>query len=147
MSKEISPQICVLHILDREEKTFIAINSCIQIWDTYWLAPVWYQLISCIIYPFMLCVYFFFFFFFFGNLWSYCSMCDSVHKTKNRPLDLFHTDCINPNFVTIIPSQSIWYFCIFPFFTDCCLMDIYSTSQHFSIYVIGNFTERLSTYH
>ena len=41
------------------KKTFIAINSRIQIWDTYWLVPVWYQLISCIIYPFMLCVYFF----------------------------------------------------------------------------------------
>jgi len=60
MSKEISPQICVLHILDREEKTCIAINSRIHIWDTHWLIPVWYQLISCIIYPFMLCMVFFF---------------------------------------------------------------------------------------
>jgi hypothetical protein len=36
MSKEISPQIRVLHILDREEKkTFIAINSRIHIRDTH----------------------------------------------------------------------------------------------------------------
>jgi hypothetical protein len=34
----------------------------------------------------MLCM---FFFLFSCNLWSYCSMHDSVHKTKNRPLDLF----------------------------------------------------------
>ena len=46
------------------KETFIAINSRIQIWDTYWLVPVWYQLISCIIYPFMLSVFWFFFFFF-----------------------------------------------------------------------------------
>jgi hypothetical protein len=26
-------------------------------------------------------------------------------------------------------------------FTDCCLIDIYSTSQYFSIYVIGNFAD------
>jgi hypothetical protein len=47
---------------------------------------------------------FLFLFFFSCNLWSYCSMHDSVHKTKNRHLDLFYTDCINPNFVTIRPS-------------------------------------------
>ena len=97
------------------KNTCIAINSRIHILDTYWLVPVWYQLISCIIYPFMLCVFFLCFFFFFScNLWSYCSMHDSVHKTKNRPLDLFYTDCN---------------------------MDIYSTSQYFSIYVIGNFAD------
>jgi hypothetical protein len=45
------------------EKTFIAINSRIHIWDTYWLAPVWYQLISCIIYQIMLCVLLFLSFF------------------------------------------------------------------------------------
>jgi hypothetical protein len=38
------------------------------------------------------------------NLWSCCSMHNSVHKTKNRPLDLFYTDCINPNSLTIRPS-------------------------------------------
>ena len=44
-----------------KKKTFtgIAINSRIHIWDTYWFVPVWYQLISCIIYPFMLCMFFF----------------------------------------------------------------------------------------
>jgi hypothetical protein len=41
--------------------TLMAINSRIHIWDTHWLLPVWYQLISCIIYPFMLCMFFFFF--------------------------------------------------------------------------------------
>jgi hypothetical protein len=71
------------------KKTFIAINSRIHIWDTHWLVPVWYQLISCIIYPFILCVVFSRVFS--CNLWSYCSMYDSVHKTKNRPLDLFYT--------------------------------------------------------
>jgi hypothetical protein len=61
MSKEISPQICVLNILDREEKKqFFAINSRIHIWDTHWLVPVWYQLIFCIIYQFMLCGFSFF---------------------------------------------------------------------------------------
>jgi len=32
-------------------------------------------------------------------------------------------------------------FFYFPFLTDCCLMDIYSPSQYFSIYVIGNFPD------
>ena len=73
------------------------------------------------------------------NLWSYCSMHDSVLKTKNRPLDLFYTDCINPNSVTIRPS--LYEIFVFSFFTDCCFMDIYSTSQYFSNYVIGNFAD------
>ena len=126
--KNISPQICILwrhtqiYVLQNicslrsvssdvihrsvsstfwteRKNTCIAINSRIHIWDTHWLVPIWYQLISCIIYPFMLCVVCFF-----CNLWFYCSMHDSVHKTKNRPLDLFFTDCINPNSVTIRPS-------------------------------------------
>ena len=38
------------------KNTVIAINSPIHISDTYSLVSVWYQLISCISYPFMLCV-------------------------------------------------------------------------------------------
>ena len=45
------------------KKTCIAINSRIHIWDTHWLVPIWYQPISCIIYPFMFWVVFFCFFF------------------------------------------------------------------------------------
>jgi hypothetical protein len=56
-------------------------------------------------------------------------MHDSVHKTKNRPLDLFDTDCINPNSVAI--RTSLYEIFVFSFFTDCCLMGIYSTSQYF----------------
>jgi hypothetical protein len=75
------------HILDREgRKHLLQLTAGFtSARDIHWLVPVWYQLISCIIYPFMLCV--FFFLFFSCNLWSYCSMHDSVHKTKNRPLD------------------------------------------------------------
>ena len=66
-------------------------------------------------------------------------MHDSVHKTKNRPVDLFYfTDCINPNSVTIRPS--LYAIFIFSFFLRTVVfMDIYSTSQYFSIYMIGNF--------
>jgi hypothetical protein len=38
----------------------------------------------------------------------------SVHKTKNRPLDLFDTDCINPNSVAIGPS--LYEIFVFSFF-------------------------------
>jgi hypothetical protein len=76
------------------KKTFIAINSQIHIWDTHWLVPV------CVVFS--------------CNLWFYCSMHDSVHKTKNRPLDLFYTDCINPNYVTIRPS--LYEILVFSFF-------------------------------
>jgi hypothetical protein len=55
-----------------------------------------------------------FFVFFSCNLWSCCSMHDSVHKTKNRPLDLFDTDCINPNSVTI--RTSLYEIFVFSFF-------------------------------
>jgi hypothetical protein len=41
-------------------------------------------------------------------------MHDSVHKTKNRPLDLFDTDCINPNSVTI--RTSLYEIFVFSFF-------------------------------
>ena len=41
-------------------------------------------------------------------------MHDSVHKIKNRPLDLFYTDCINPNSVTISPS--LYEIFVFSFF-------------------------------
>jgi transcription elongation factor Elf1 len=112
------PQICVLW--HNTQIKVIAINSRIHIWDTYF---------SC-------------------NLWSYCSMHNSVHKTKNRPLYLFYTDCNNSNSVTIRPS--LYEIFVFSFFTD-----IYSTSQYFSIYVIVNFADtsmkpfwkRSSTYH
>jgi hypothetical protein len=59
---------------------------------------------------------------------------NSVHKTKNRPLYLFYTDCNNSNSVTIRPS--LYEIFVFSFFTD-----IYSTSQYFSIYVIVNFAD------
>jgi hypothetical protein len=100
MWKEISPQICVLHFCTERKKTFTAINSWIHIWDTHWLVPVWY-LVS---FTHLCSACFFCFLFFSCNLWSYCSMHDSVHKTKNRPLYLFYTDCINPNSVAIRPS-------------------------------------------
>jgi hypothetical protein len=61
----------------------------------------------------MLCM-FFSFFFLSCNLWSYCSMHYSVHKTKNRPMDLFDTDCINPNSVAIGPS--LYEIFVFSFF-------------------------------
>ena len=81
-------------------------------------------------------------------------MHDSVHKTKNRPLDLFYTDCINPNSVTIRPS--LYEIFVFSFFYGLLSHgQLLATSQYFSIYVIGNFADtnmkpfkkRSSTYH
>ena len=93
--KSVSSTFCT-----ERNKTFTAINSRIHIWDTHWLVLVWY-LVS---FTHLCSACFFCFLFFSCNLWSYCSMHDSVHKTKNRPLYLFYTDCINPNSVAIRPS-------------------------------------------
>jgi len=57
VKRNIPTDLCPPHVGQRGKKTVIAINSRIHIWKTYWLVLVWYQLISCIIYPFMLCVF------------------------------------------------------------------------------------------
>ena len=54
----------------------------------------------------------------------------SVHKTKNRPLDLFDTDCINPNSVAIGPS--LYEIFVFSFFLR--IVASWTFIQHISIF-------------
>ena len=104
------------HFGHKGKCVLIAINSRFHIWDTHWLLPGWYLLISCIICPLKLFVFLVVLLWVFSfNLWSYCNVHDYVHKTNNIPLYLFYTDCIYPNSVTFKPSlYEIFAFSFFP---------------------------------
>ena len=103
MKRNIPTNLCPPHFVQRGKKHLLQLTAGFTsgIPTDYFPFDINWYLVSIT----HLCSACFLFLFFFScNLWSYCSMHDSVHKTKNRPLYLFYTDCINPNSVAIRPS-------------------------------------------